>query len=561
MNKNTRSDLLPKLFVVVSFKNTDYRLLERGESVVMSHKGKSLFFYRILIYILLYYCVISINNPNYTWFCSSLSTSSSQRKFALKVQHAKERDTLQAWEDALKSVGGLNRNMDIGRGCILTSLAYSIYGEKLAGCGRDRDAVRAFDISIQISEQSMKNIGLSRARALQRLMRYKEARVAFNLVASVYADNDTKFSDAIISSVICSFRLGDVECAENVLEKFTHKSILIEGMRSIMRRLDYQRKNFDYDVENICNNLELMRCCLETHPNEFIFRWIWHLEFHSLIPEDRKRIETLLTNNYSCDDEVVRSLAKVNIGPFEAPQNIFLDNKVELHRLLAQRKEVFWPSGYILPDQINLFQKFERNEGQVARQWILKDDAGYGSHGNQILTTEEVYQKGYECDSPKLCQKIVNNAMLLDGRRFSIRLYVVYFLTKNGMDVYVCKEGLVKLASERALDSQDIIDKTVMTNSGREDDMPQQTLYDLQTIFKSRGIDYKEFWAQIRQLVSSIMITSEKHDRKPTWSNMSVGSVNPFEYLSTLSIPKILGYDLIVNENSEALLIEVNRFP
>jgi hypothetical protein len=130
-----------------------------------------------------------------------------------------------------------------------------------------------------------------------------------------------------------------------------------------------------------------------------------------------------------------------------------------------------------------------------------------------------------------------------------MRLYVVYFPQHaQSAAVYLCDQGLVKFAAlpyqEGATD-----DRIHMTNSGRGDQMRQCDLTVLQYEAEKAAWSYKDLWNGIREAVRVVM---------QTYLNVQKDQALP---IGAVGIPKIMGFDFIVNANRKPFLLEVNRFP
>ena len=246
------------------------------------------------------------------------------------------------------------------------------------------------------------------------------------------------------------------------------------------------------------------------------------------------------------------------------------DIRVGMGRSL-QRLPRFWPQGFVLPDDYALFlAKQSTNDEMLMEEkyWILKERSGYGSHGNLVMSTNDLlsmYEDGRLVEAI-LCQRIVNPPMLIDCRKFTIRVYVIYFpgskiTSSHGeeskdADVYISTEGLVKYAlSQYDGDAEDIsttdLNEQYMTNSGRGDGRStlQHDLHELQCIFQEKDMDYQTLWEIIEKSVQEVM---KKY--------VQLQSNDSLDHLRA-SIPKILGFDYILNSSGEPFLLEVNRFP
>jgi hypothetical protein len=278
-------------------------------------------------------------------------------------------------------------------------------------------------------------------------------------------------------------------------------------------------------------------------------------------------------------------LAEANTSMLDDPNLIYLDDKVLLHSILtgSSRCVHFWPQGFVLPDDHALFLAQQSTNDETLmeeKHWILKERSGYGSHGNVVMSTNDLlsmYEDGGIVEAI-LCQRIVNPPMLIDYRKFTIRLYVIYFpgskiTSSHGeestdADVYISTEGLVKYAlSQYGGDAEDIsnldLNQQYMTNSGRGDgrSTPQHDLHELQRIFQEKDIDYQTMWEIIEESVQEVMKKYVQLQNNGSLDYLNVHSFISNTYAPISSIPKILGFDYILNSSGEPFLLEVNRFP
>ena len=507
------------------------------------------------------------------------------------IQEALQCGTLESWEKAIfgmdnefscdksRSVNGDKAEIIDLNFARLVSLAYSFYGEKLVECGRDIDGVIAFDRALDKAfsfggrDQAIKNIGLSRARALQRLMRYRDAIIGFGDVLRCFtniktqnAESISKMFEAVKSVMTCHMRLGDTQSARDILEK----SIVLfnnDGLQSFQAELKgllgvLQLVNDPNRIEKDSVSLDLL---LQSYgsaslSSRLFCRWVLFticlqnsIELSvSMIPS-----EPML----ACYNETIKALAEINVNAFDVPQNILIDNKVKLHffiRSLHDSKTCrFWPEGYILPEESELFWAKYQHDNEI--RWVLKDSAGYGSYGNKVVSSSDAILR-INGEHSKLCQKLIDPSMLINRKRFSIRLYVTTFLTKDGLEVYVSREGLVKLATIDTPLHDDpfytvsdmYTDDAIMTNSARQGDNSQQVDFSyLQATFLKHKWDYEKFWNAVKDLVLTVTYG---------FSN-EISNCKSNKSLAKLMIPKIFGFDLIVDSNQNPWLIEVNRFP
>jgi tetratricopeptide (TPR) repeat protein len=329
-------------------------------------------------------------------------------------------------------------------------------------------------------------------------------------------------------------------------------------------------------------------------------------------------------------EEHFMELIRINTSPLDDPNLVRLDDKIELHNLLSNQisgvSSSSWPEGYILPDRFSelediLLQRQKEYNGKIesghtvnSSLWISKSRSGYGSHGNRLLTHTELSEEiiTSRCDDdddddddddegmktsinvttdntePYLLQRMIDPLLLLQGYKFSLRIYVVYFSTD---EVYISSKGLVKLASlplllengnnvkeeeeeeeenPGTIRARSSLDASMhMTNSGRETFMQQHDLDYLWTQLAERNNDCRsssDLWVDICNAAANTLLV-----RFPEFREQESAENNPLEQKKKqvwkdrreeFGIPKILGLDFVVDDtNLKPWLVEVNRFP
>ena len=396
----------------------------------------------------------------------------------------------------------------------------------LARVGRDAEAVEVYQSCLQMEKYlelvTLEDVKIGRASALQRLMRYDEAMHQF-------LDCDIANRRGIMGALTCCLRLGQVERAVRLLETRS-SDVQSRAMLETLKLLQGTPMNA-YQRERIH----------DAAVDSQLFRWIAQVSNVAKTPE----------NNLFDHLEV----SAINQSPLDDPLLLYLDDKVKLQGLLAGEGKSFWPVGFIMPQEVGSFSRYAVRDGEsIAKDWILKSRAGYGSHGNEIMTANEVIKRYGATSSAEilLCQRMVDPPLLLDNRKFSMRLYVYYFT--NG-SVFLSNLGLVKLASkEYQRGTHD--DCIHMTNSGREDAMLQYDLEYLRDKFQKAGFSFSSLWADIALAVKETMECFQVH-----CNSLLVEGIHFRTGLARLGIPKILGLDFMVTESLHPMLLEINRFP
>ena len=480
------------------------------------------------------------------------------------------------------------------------SAAHGLHACTLARIGKDKEAIVEYTSALQLLNQSgaylnpitndEMSIRVGMCKCLQRLYKYEDSADAFLEVATRcdaavggngHSTSHTSWeqisrSNAIQSAALCFLRNGDLVSALATIEKYEGMDVEVDGMYGALLMLkscsSFSGPIQDSERREIFQRaMKLLLYVSSDHSSSHLYRWIYLVS----CVDKQRRIEPL----HCSTDDTFLALARINNSAFDDPDLIKLDDKIQLHSILldtAYDGFNFWPKGYILPDDYDCFRSDYHNQG-----WILKERNGYGSHGNVIASTEKVrsmYNSGQFVERI-LCQRIVNPPLLIGGRKFSLRIYVVYFprgvlpgTVNESLDagVYLSTEGLVKYAattynSGLTTKNPKSFDDQYMTNSGRGDGRSalQYNLVHLRNELQRCGILYHEMWEIIQQSVQIVMARyiHLQRDENPSQLSRIGQSFIPNSYLSICSIPKILGFDYILDDCAKPYLLEVNRFP
>lgn len=451
-------------------------------------------------------------------------------------------------------------------------LTLAMQASCLVRCGRDEAALPVYDeaLSLQsyMDENSRNDLILEKASSLQRLLRYEAAKSEY-----LKAQSDR----ALIGAATCALRVGDLESAAQILQSGLRNSddsdpSEARGMSAIVDSM------LQPSIEEIAETGHILPALnLTTHLSP-LFAWVSHVYMHYLWINTRRDESDEAMQSDESSSTVARSrsteilhrytfldFAYLNNGAFDDPLLGILDDKVRLHQLLAGNsrglKCEFWPEGFILPTDESRLNAAPRDLA-----WVCKSRSGYGSHGNVAMSSNDALAYSMLMDSSddqKLLQRMVEPPLLLDGRKFTMRVYVVYFVASTDLpaEVHILRNGLVKIASlPYGTDVQTVEDasRVHMTNTGREASMDQQDFTYLRVALSQSRILYDDLWDKIRDSVRTLFLLY--HDEAlrmeetpgPAWLRASVGR---------LGVPKILGLDFMVDNRGQPWLLEVNRFP
>lgn len=413
----------------------------------------------------------------------------------------------------------------------IRALSQVLYGYCLVRIGQDEDAITEFDRAMKLekflNQEMREKLWLGKAYSLQRLMNYRQSSELF-----LAAGNS---SEAVCGAATCALRLGNLSWALDIIQSHGQgqpDSSTIKAFGSILMWLLGKKGN---------SKLSHVRLLFP-----ILGPWIHSLEQgEAQYPNDTSFLE----------------LAMVNSGPFDDPLLQYLDDKISLHRLLSGSCR-FWPHGIVLPQETPRLEETPHDYW-----WMMKKPNSYGSHGNQIIQTPNVLQSMQNNPNNVLLQRLIEPTYPLSGKRkFSLRVYVVSFLPLPGTkkndvpNLFLFREGLVKFAKAPTTSSSlnyamESVRDSYMTNSGRDEDMKQENFSFLRACMESQNHSFDSLWDDITAAVRSVMQAYEQNVVNVQTDSSYRSS------LARLAIPKILGFDFLVDANAKPWLIEVNRFP
>jgi Tubulin-tyrosine ligase family len=474
-------------------------------------------------------------------------------------------------------------------------LTLAMYASCLVRIGKDEAALPVFEEALSLrnymDQQSQDEISLEKAAALQRLQRYSEAQTEYLRVR--------RSDRAIVGASVCALRAWDLEGAANILRSSIHDSgVLVSRSAEVHSMCAIVDSLFATDTKDV--SADVIKQLNATAHLSPVFRFAAAAYVRAALvgsnttTEDSGSDEVIDESTNSeqpIDDSVPEppasipdgpvnvaeeltpaftflDFSSVNVGAFDDPLLELLDDKIRLHQLLSSNSRglrcSFWPESFVLPSDA-----FRLSSHPSERIWVCKSRSGYGSHGNEVWSTDVALTSSFlmaDADS-KLLQRLVEPPLLLPrfgGRKFTVRVYVVYFSASSALpaEVHILLKGLVKLAAlpynYEAHSAEDVLRKQ-MTNSGRQDAMEQCDFGVLLEALEGSAVCYDDLWDKIRDSVRTLFLLY--HDVA-----MRIDDTDPRRYrlrdsLGRLGIPKILGLDYILDDKGEPWLLEVNRFP
>eukprot|EP00759_Apiculatamorpha_spiralis_P019821 PhF_6_TR25524/c0_g1_i3/m.35711 len=225
----------------------------------------------------------------------------------------------------------------------------------------------------------------------------------------------------------------------------------------------------------------------------------------------------------------------------------------KFRRLPGKTGEFFdiCPQSFVLPSEFMALTEAMSTAGSDS-YWIAKPVGMSRGRGIQLLT--EIGQINYTDNI--VVQKYLHNPLLLNGKKFDLRLYVV--VTQFGpLEAFISTLGFARFAAlPFTLDKASLSNKYIhLTNTAIAKEhhntsiangVHKWDLHSLQRHLLSQGVKWDDVWGKIKDVVIKTLVCAED-DVQPLPSPK-----NTFE---------LFGFDVILDSNYRPWVLEVNASP
>ena len=217
---------------------------------------------------------------------------------------------------------------------------------------------------------------------------------------------------------------------------------------------------------------------------------------------------------------------------------------------------------YIYPKDKDIIEnKFMNYTLNLSDLWLIKPKDKFGGSGIKILDSFEEIEKG-----EFLINKYIMPLDFINNKKYDLRLYVLVTGLKP-LRIYLNKEGLIRIATKNfSLDEKTIKDKYIhLTNTGVNSRNPyfiipnntenqNANIWNLKTYakyLKKKNVDYGKIKKKIKKIIIKSIIS--------IYQNLTLEQRN--NNLNDINFYDILGYDIIITNEYEPILIEINTGP
>jgi len=453
------------------------------------------------------------------------------------------------------------------------TLCHTLHGHTLSRAGRDRDALKSYDEALKISSSNDDDDEAltGRANALRRLFRYDDAASAYRAAGDVEGEITCLLRQGLLRRAL---KTASEEDGVGAAAGGSGFAVVLKWMMS-----SSSSSSNGGGGGGITANSVTTEGLSRHRRSSLLYEWLYRVATRRSTASTPAFVPSSVVSSKDGGSGTFLSLVSINHSAFDVPHYLILDDKIRLHRLLThplnnERTVTFWPRGFVLPEEKEAFRRYR--DDNPRKGFIVKDPAGYGSHGNRIYRRDDDDDTFLgEREQSVLCQELIlpsSSRRHGTNRQFSLRVYVVTFYDARGdLRVYVARNGLVKYASTPRNDDDDNSNNdisSIATNSAQYGNEDNQIDWDVWKTRKDCVDDFEGLWEDLKSIVRVVMTCRHPGEEGDAayWHECRMEDATASRHFGPLHIPKIMGWDVLLDGTSDGeqqrpMLIEVNRFP
>ena len=222
----------------------------------------------------------------------------------------------------------------------------------------------------------------------------------------------------------------------------------------------------------------------------------------------------------------------------------------------------YMPETYNYPEDKNtIYQKFKNYTLDLNNLWLVKPPNKFG--GKNIIVLESLKKIKLK---EFIITKYITDINLIKGKKYDLRLYILVTGLRP-LRIYFYKEGLVRIATEKFFLNKNSIKNRYMhftnvfiNHLNKNYKIPKTTndensnlwnLFMYKSFLKQNNIEWKNISEKINDIIIKSIISVYKN----------LTEKNEKSNVKDQSFYQILGYDILINDVFNPILLEINMFP
>lgn len=246
----------------------------------------------------------------------------------------------------------------------------------------------------------------------------------------------------------------------------------------------------------------------------------------------------------------------------------YIFQKNSLYKCYSSIKRLFdkdfkyMPETYYYPEEEKVIQnKFKNYHLNISDLWLVKpSNSGSGKKITFLKLLKNINLKEY------VITKYITNINLIQGKKYDLRLYVLIPCLKP-LRIYIYSEGLVRIATETYslnesyinnifvhltnVDINKISKNFVIANTSNDINANTWNLLMYKKFLRKHHIEWRDIKEQIKDIIIKSIIS--------VYQNLT--EENERQNLNENSFYNILGFDILINNKFQPILLEINKNP
>eukprot|EP00347_Sterkiella_histriomuscorum_P008760 403343857 len=252
-------------------------------------------------------------------------------------------------------------------------------------------------------------------------------------------------------------------------------------------------------------------------------------------------------------------------------------------RLYPKDFSEFIPKTYYFPEDFQAYQEklLQNQENEDEITYIAKPSKGFGGHGITLIQKEsDLLGINKEVIKDMICQEYIDNPLLIENKKFDMRLYVLLKNINPQIELYLCEEGMARFCTEdyeppTSSNLKDLFshltnftlnkdNENYVNNEDfeEEDNGTKRLVSNVLKILSKSPIkcDVDDLWSRIQQIVVKSFLVIMPYLKNQFNIEFSQNSTIPLDEVNK-NVFQLYGIDILIDEDFNPWVLEINSNP